>query len=113
MYARHDMLKMESLQKEIKRLQTTFRCKICKQLYTKTWCNADEATCFFCHRYSPLKHSRIMILRDMEWCYIQSGSEDRRQYYHDFDTYLNLWCKHHHIPETQEEYEYILEKFKE
>jgi hypothetical protein len=53
----------------------------------------------------------MMILRDMEWCYIQSGSEDRNQYYHIFNKNLHLWCNHFHIPQTKEEYEYIIEKF--
>ena len=51
-----------------------------------------------------------MILRDMEWCYIQSGSEDRSYYYHDFNQHLHIWCTRYHIPETKEEYEYILQK---
>jgi hypothetical protein len=104
-------INMDYMQKEIKRLQTVFRCKICKQQYEKDWCKADESTCFFCHRYSPTVHTRMMILRDMEWCYIQSGSEDRNQYYHIFNKNLHLWCNHFHIPQTKEEYEYILEKF--
>jgi recombinational DNA repair protein RecR len=94
-------MNMDYMQKEIKRLQTVFRCKICKQQYEKDWCKADESTI----------HTRMMILRDMEWCYIQSGSENRNQYYHVFNKNLHLWCNHFHIPQTKEEYEYILDKF--
>lgn len=102
-------MNMELLQKEIKRLQTDFHCKMCKQHYTKEWCPADESSCMFCIRYNP-KMTRMMILRDMEWCYIKSGWEDHIAYYREFNKYLHLWCNRYHITQTQEEYDYIQEK---
>jgi len=102
-------MNMDSMHREIKRLQTQFRCKICKERYSRDWCPADEATCMFCTRYH-LQMTRMIILRDMDWCYIRSGSEDRIAYYREFTNYLNIWCNRYSIPMTGEDYQYIQEK---
>jgi hypothetical protein len=88
------------LHKEIRKLQTEYKCKICKQRYESLWCKADEATCLFCTHFHPAKHTRHTILRESEWHFIQSGEDSRKDFNQKYIHHLHKWCNHYHLPYT-------------
>jgi hypothetical protein len=91
------------LQNEIRKLQTEFKCKICKQRYTSFWCKADEATCLFCSHFHPTKDTRHTILRESEWHFIRSGEDDRGEFNQKYIYSLHKWCNHYHLPYTNDD----------
>ena len=91
---------LSTLHKEIRKLQTEFKCKICKQRYKSPWCKSDEATCLFCTHFHPNKHTRPFILQESEWHFIRSGEDDRKEFNLRYIHHLHKWCNHYHIPYT-------------
>jgi hypothetical protein len=96
---------LSTLQKEVKRLQQLFSCKICKQRYKKAWCPADESRCIFCTHFDPIKHTRHFILRENEWHFIRSGEDNRAEYNRQYIHYLHLWCNRFRLPLYKEDME--------
>jgi len=96
-------MNLDSLQRQIKRLQTTFSCKICKQRYERPWCPADESSCLFCIHFHPTKHTRQYILRESEWHFIRSGEENRVEFNRNYIHQMHKWCNRYHIPLTSED----------
>jgi len=91
---------MEKMTQLVTKMQTVCTCKICKQRYPKAWCPADEALCFFCTRFNPMKHTRHHILQESKWYVIQSG-EDPATYLREYVHHLHLWCNRYSIPYTK------------
>jgi hypothetical protein len=88
---------LATLQKEIRKLQTQFKCKICKQRYESFWCKADEATCLYCTHFHPMKHTRQFILQESEWHFIRSGEDDREKFDKKYVDNFQKWCNHYDL----------------
>jgi hypothetical protein len=91
------------LHRELRKLQTEFQCKICKQRFPLPWCKADEASCLFCTHFHPTKHTRHTILRESEWHFIRSGEDSRREFNRQYIHHLHKWCNRYHLPLTKED----------
>jgi len=77
--------------------QEVFRCHQCKQHYRLKWFDKTIHKCFFCKRFNPKQHTYHSLLKEAEWCFIQSGEEDQHQYYNDYLEYLHNWCNYYYI----------------
>jgi hypothetical protein len=92
-----------SLLSLLNRYQDKFYCKNCRQYYSKKWFLPLHATCFFCKRFNPNTHRYQTLLREIEWCFLQSGEEDQQTYYNHFIDNLSRWCNYFHIYPTKED----------
>lgn len=81
-----------ALRKYTKALQEMFKCGNCKNEYTKKWCKEDNASCFYCQKFIPMRDSYSSILRDIELYYYRSGEYDRELYYKEFLDNLKIWA---------------------
>ena len=96
---------MASLLLPIRRLNAQNRCKICKVVYSKAICTADESSCFFCKTFQPTD-TRMKILKEAEWHWIRSGESDKKAHHRAYVQAHHLWCNHFHLKRTTEEYDY-------
>ncbi len=97
---------MESLYNCIESIQrtcTTFYCKSCKYIYNKKWYRKESKRCFFCQSFHPSFHSRLYMLRQMEWEFIQSGESNQYEYCQEYIEHLDRWYPRSQFPPTREE----------
>ena len=94
---------MSKLFKVTKALQEDFKCKNCKQEYTKKWCKDDDASCFFCTNFLPMRDTYQSILKEIDWYFIKSGEYDRESYYPEFLDNLRVWAKRFHVFPTKQD----------
>lgn len=95
-----DLLSLRSL---LNRYQERFHCNYCRQYYSKKWFLPLQERCFFCKKFKPEEHTYKTLLREIEWCFIQSGEEDQQTYYNNYIDGLSNWCKYFHIYPTKED----------
>ena len=85
-------------------------CAHCDLRYETAWFEGrpgrQEGHCFFCHRFRTPRITRFALLRETEWFFIQSGREEKRDFYEAYFFYLHRWADRFSLPYTQEEASY-------
>lgn len=100
------MTLMESLCDCINSIQrkcTTFYCTSCKYIYHKKWYRKESKKCFFCQSFHPSFHSRLYMLKQIEWEFIKSGESNQLEFYQEYIEYLDRWYPRFQFPPTREE----------
>lgn len=96
-----DYLKMSfelaGLSAFLSRCQEVFRCSSCQQYYQIKWFDKSQTKCFFCKKFNPQQTTYHLLLKEIEWCFIQSGEDDKHKYYNDYLNNLHNWCIYYHI----------------
>jgi hypothetical protein len=100
---------MSKLFKITQTIQEDFACLNCKQTYKKKWCSSDNAPCYFCTLYLPMKDTYTSILQELDWRYLKSGETSRKEYYNDFLNNLNKWATRFHVFPTKQDLKTIEE----
>jgi len=85
------------------RYQEQFYCSQCKQMYHRKWFHVSNNRCFFCKRFVPRQVTYRVLLREIEWCFIQSGEDDKHEFYTNYINYLHNWCTYYHMYPTRED----------
>jgi len=101
-----------SLSASLSKYQEQFRCVTCQQIYFKTWFHQVDQNCYFCKRFNPKQHTYQTLLREIEWCFIQSGENNQDEFYNNYIEYLYDWCNYYHIHPTKEDIKNIEELYK-
>jgi hypothetical protein len=84
---------LSSLFTSLERFQEEFRCHSCQQRYSRKWFDLSRSTCFFCRKFPPVTTTYRVLLQGMEWCFIQSGEDNQKEYYTHYLQYACNWCK--------------------
>ena len=97
---------MESLRDCINLIQrqcTTFYCTTCMLTYHKKWYRKESKRCFFCQSFHPSFHSRLYILKQIEWEFIKSGESNQFEFYQEYIDHMDRWHPRSQFPPTREE----------
>ena len=97
---------MESLThciESIHRTCTTFHCKSCNHIYHKKWYRKESKKCFFCQNFHPSFHSRLYMLKQIEWEFIKSGDSNQFEFYQEYIDNLDRWYPQARYMLTREE----------
>ena len=100
------MTLMESLCDCINSIQrscTTFYCTSCTFIYHKKWYRKESKRCFFCHSFHPSFHSRLYMLKKIEWEFIKSGESNAFEFYQEYIDHIDRWYPQTNFPYTREE----------
>lgn len=89
--------KFDDLARITHQIQTEFKCANCKQQYERRWCKTDNATCYFCTHFLPMRDTYTSILKDMDWWYLKSGETSRPRFYGAFLDNLKKWSDRFHV----------------
>jgi hypothetical protein len=94
---------MSKLLQEMKCAQEQFRCNNCLQEYGKKWCRDDDATCFYCTNFLPMRDTYKSILKDIDWYYMKSGETSRPEFYKAYLDNLQKWSARFHVFPTKQD----------
>lgn len=92
----------ESLLLSLPKVQTILMCSFCHQIYEKQWMQSDKH-CFFCPQFRTNRITRYALLKETEWFFIQSGSENIQEFYKEYIYLVHRWCNYFQIPHTPRE----------
>lgn len=87
----------------IQRQCTTFYCTSCTYIYHKKWYRKESKKCFFCQSFHLSFHSRLYILKQIEWEFIKSGESDPFKFYQEYIDHVDRWYPRAQFPPTREE----------
>lgn len=92
----------ESLLFSLPKVQTILTCSFCHQIYEKQWMQSEKH-CFFCPQFRTHLITRYSLLKETEWFFIQSGSENIQEFYKEYIYLVHRWCDYFQIPHTSQE----------
>lgn len=94
-------------------IQLHFSCEVCKQRYMKGWIQVSPNQCLFCRTYCCMENpSRVDLMRDIDWAFLQSGLEDKREFDSDYLNQIHRWANAMGIPYTQHDWKWEEERRK-
>ena len=92
---------LSALDQLLKQIQTEYFCRHCLRQCPRKWYHVSNTLCFFCYHFNPMVHSRLAILREVEWFFIRSGEDSIKEFYQDYIKQLNEWCKQFNLSKTK------------
>lgn len=97
----------EEMWKAIPAIQLHFYCETCRQLYTKGWFQTAPTQCLFCQSYRAIEWcvTRKDLMRDAEWVFLQTGKEDKGEFYKEYLDQIHRWADAKRISHTKEDIE--------
>jgi hypothetical protein len=89
-------------------IQLHFFCELCERRYVRGWLESSRTQCLFCKTYRAAEYapSRLEMMLDAEWVFIQSGHDDKWTFYTEYTYQLHRWADAMGIPFTSEDMAY-------